>query len=126
MMGSVARPTGRTLLSATGWRPSLDVYETAEEFVMLVAVAGIQPEDVEVVVDHDTLRLTGNRPRPVCKGVTRIHQMEIDFGPFSHTVRLPEPVDADAASSTYRDGFLTIRLPKRSRAAGPIPVTVNE
>jgi HSP20 family molecular chaperone IbpA len=52
--------------------------------------------------------------------------MEIDFGPFNHAVRLPEPVVADTATSSYRDGFLTIRLPKQARVSGSITVKVSE
>lgn len=123
-LGSRAGPT--KFLSESGWRPSLDVYETPEEFIVLVSVAGIQPKDVEVMVDRDVLRISGNRLRPVEQKFTRVHQMEIDFGPFNHAIRLPQPVNADAASSTYQDGFLTIRLPKRAEAARPVSVTVRE
>ena len=125
-LGALARPGAAVLLSHTGWRPSLDLYETKEEFLVLVDVPGIQPQDVEVVVDRDILRIAGNRCRPVSQGITRVLQMEIDFGPFSHAIRLPEQVNSEAASSTYRDGFLTIRLPKRTKVSGPINITVSE
>ena len=125
-LGALARPGAAVILSHGGWRPSLDLYETEEEFLVLVDVPGIQPQDVEVVVDRDILRIAGNRCRPVGQGITRVHQMEIDFGAFSHAIRLPEQVNSDAASSTYRDGFLTIRLPKRTKVSGPISITVSE
>ena len=125
-LGALARPGAAVVLSHGGWRPSLDLYETKEEFIVLVDVPGIQPQDVEVVVDRDILRIAGNRCRPVGQGITRVLQMEIDFGPFSHAVRLPEQVNSEAASSTYRDGFLTIRLPKRTKVSGPISITVSE
>jgi HSP20 family protein len=125
-LGALARPGAAAVLSHRGWRPSLDLYETKEEFLVLVDVPGIQPRDVEVVVDRDILRIAGNRCRPVAQGITRVLQMEIDFGPFSHAIRLPEQVNSEAASSTYRDGFLTIRLPKRTKVSGPISITVSE
>jgi HSP20 family protein len=125
-LGALARPGAAVILSHGGWRPSLDLYETKEEFIVLVDVPGVQPQDVEVVVDRDILRIAGNRCRPVGQGITRVHQMEIDFGAFSHAIRLPEQVNSEAASSTYRDGFLTIRLPKRAKVSGPISITVSE
>lgn len=125
-LGALARPGAAVVLSHSGWRPSLDLYETKDEFIVLVDVPGIQPQDVEIVVDRDILRIAGNRCRPLSQGITRVHQLEIDFGPFSHTIRLPEQVNPEAASSIYRDGFLTIRLPKRTRVSGPISITVTE
>ena len=125
-MGSLSRPSAAILVSDSGWRPLLDLYETSEEFIVLVAVPGIQPKDMEVVVERDILRISGNRCRPLTEGITRVHQMEIDFGSFRHAIRLPEPVNPDEASSTYRDGFLTVRLPKRGKVAGPISITVSE
>lgn len=125
-LGALACPRAAVVLSHSSWRPSLDLYETKEEFIVLVDVPGMRPQDVEVVVDRDVLRIAGNRCRPLSQGITRVHQMEIDFGPFSHTIHLPEQVDSDGASSTYRDGFLTIRLPKRAKASGPISITVTE
>jgi HSP20 family protein len=125
-LGALARPGAAVVLTHRGWRPLLDVYETKDEFIVLVDVPGIRPQDLEVVVDRDVIRISGNRCRPLGKEITRVHQMEIDFGPFSHAIRLPEPVESDRASSTYREGFLTICLPKRGKAPGPISVKVTE
>ncbi|UCG11546.1 MAG: Hsp20/alpha crystallin family protein [Deltaproteobacteria bacterium] len=126
MFGSLSPPGVTTFQSATGWRPPLDLSETSNEFIILVDLAGTQPKDVEVVVDKDVVRFSGNRSRPSEQKVIRVHHMEIDFGPFSHAVRLPGPVNPDGAGSTYRDGFLTIRLPKQVRASGEVKVTANE
>ena len=61
---------------------------------------------------RERVQLRGNRCRPSEHDVTRIHHMEIDFGPFHKTIALPEPVEPNGATSNYRDGFLLIRLPK--------------
>lgn len=114
MIGSPSRAGAATFCGEAGWRPSLDLYETSEELVVLVDLAGIKPADVEVVVDGDILRLRGNRCRPSEKKVSRVHHLEIDFGPFSHSFRVPVPIDPEGASSTYRDGFLVINLPKKA------------
>ncbi|MBW1980839.1 MAG: Hsp20/alpha crystallin family protein [Deltaproteobacteria bacterium] len=124
--GALRRQTAATLLSDSGWRPQMDLYETDGDYVVLVALAGMKPEELEVVVDRDTLRISGNRCRPLSQGIIKVHQMEIDFGPFSQTIRLPEAVDSNRASSTYRDGFLTVRLPKQSKVTATISVTVEE
>jgi HSP20 family protein len=126
MFGSLSPPGAATFQSATGWRPPLDLYETSNELIVLVDLAGTQPKDVQVTVESDVVRVSGNRSRPQERNVIRVHRMEIDFGPFIHAVRLPAPVNPDGASSTYRDGFLSIRLPKQVRASGPVKVTTSE
>jgi HSP20 family protein len=126
MFGSLSPPGEAAFRNTTGWRPLLDLYETSNEFIILVDLAGIQPKDVQVTVDSDVVRLSGNRSRPQERNVIRVHHMEIDFGPFTHAVRLPAPVNSDGASSTYKEGFLTIRLPKQVRASGPVKVTTSE
>lgn len=126
MMGSLSRPGAATLCSGLGWRPSLDFYETTEEFIVLVDLAGVQPKELEVIVEREVVRIAGNRRRPSDKSLTRIHHMEIDFGPFSHAFRLPAQVDPDGASSTYRDGFLTIRLPKSTGSSQTVTVKARD
>ena len=126
MFGSPSRPGAATICGDTGWRPSLDLYETSEEFIVLVDLAGIQPKDVEVVVESQIVRISGNRCRPQDENLTRVHHMEIDFGPFSQGVRLPSQVDPDGASSTYRDGFLIINLPKQARVSASISVETSD
>lgn len=126
MFGSPSRPGAATVCADTGWRPSLDLYETSGEFIVLVDVAGIQPKEVEVVVESEVVRISGNRCRPQDENLTRVHHMEIDFGPFNHAVRLPSQVDPDSASSTYRDGFLIINLPKKASISASISVETSE
>jgi HSP20 family protein len=95
-----------------GWRPSWDIYETEDDLIVLVEMAGIQAEHMEISVGRDQLQLRGNRCRPSEHEVTRIHRMEVDFGPYHQIIVLPEPVEPNGATSNYRDGFLLIRLPK--------------
>ena len=126
MLRSPSRPGAATLCGDAGWRPSLDLYETSDELIVLVDLAGIKPKDVEVVVDGDTVRLRGNRNRPSEKNVNRVHHMEIDFGPFGHSFRLPVPIDPEGTSSTYRDGFLVINLPKKARTSTSVSIQSDE
>jgi len=126
MFGLPSRAGTATVCSDTGWRPSLDLYETSDEFIVLVDVAGIQPKDIEVIAESRTVRFSGNRCRPADENVTRVHHMEIDFGPFSHKLRLPSEVDPDGANSTYRDGFLVIKLPKKATMSASIAIKTDE
>ena len=97
-----------------GWRPAWDVYETENDLIVLVEMAGMQQENLEIDVDRDRLLIRGSRYRPGEHEVKRVHHMEIDFGPYYQIIVLPEPIEPDGVTSTYHDGFLLIRLPKVS------------
>jgi len=80
-------------------------------------MAGIKRDDVEIKVDRDRVQLRGDRCRPSEHAVTRIHHMEIDFGPYHQIIALPERVEPKGASLTYREGFVLTRLPKEVKSA---------
>jgi len=109
------------IYSNLGWRPLWDIYETEKDLVMLVEMAGVEIDDVDINVGRERVELRGNRCRPSEREVTRIYHMEIDFGPYHQIIALPEPVDPNGATVTYRDGFLLIRLPKEVKMASSKP-----
>jgi len=92
------------------WRPPTDVYETETNVVVKVEIAGIRDEDIEVIVQDDLLQVTGARSDSSERRA--YHQMEIPFGKFSVSIKLPASVLTDGASAEYEDGFLTINFPK--------------
>ena len=95
-----------------GFRPQVDCYRLADppELHVVVELAGVDPDDVKVVLDEHTLVVTGERRRPRLEGA-HYHQMEIDYGTFQRQIRLAEPVDVDAATATYERGLLRLVLP---------------
>ncbi len=95
--------------------PAADVYETEEVVVVLVDIAGIGEQEVEISVDGKSLSVRGDRePQPGHPG--RLYsQMEICYGPFQRDLLLPAEVDPDGAKATYNDGLLAIVLPKVRR-----------
>jgi HSP20 family protein len=92
------------------WSPPTDIYETENGYAIKVEIAGMSEDGFEVIVEGNVLMITGNRPDSPERRVYR--QMEIQFGKFEITVELPAPVDVENASAEYKDGFLTIQLPK--------------
>jgi len=95
------------------WSPPTDLYETEKEYVVSVEVAGMRDSDFEVVFDDGMLFVEGKR-----SDVTKrraYHQMEIHFGKFSTAVGLPGPIDLESSQAEYKDGFLTVRMPKAKR-----------
>jgi HSP20 family protein len=98
-----------------GWHPPADLYETEEGLVVRMDIAGIDPKDVQVVLDQTSLRISGVRHEPVAQQQRQYHKMEVPYGPFERVFRLPCPVCAEKAKAEYREGFLTITLEKRGK-----------
>ncbi len=92
------------------WSPPTDVYETDNEFVVRVELAGMREADFEVAYDNKILIISGIRTeKPERRAY---HQMEIRFGKFAVATGLASPVDVDHSVAQYADGFLTVTLPK--------------
>jgi HSP20 family protein len=104
------------------WQPRADVCETLDAVFVTVDLAGLSPEaisrSVEVTLTPDgrALVISGNREEPKYKEErTRCFQLEIFYGSFERTIPLPADVSfqRDKLAASYRDGLLTIELPKR-------------
>ena len=95
------------------WRPPTDVYETDENIVVKVELAGMQVDDFAISFADRRLVVAGNRPDPEGK---RIYQnMEIRYGPFCTEVRVGLALDQSAITATYEGGFLYVMLPKETK-----------
>lgn len=92
------------------WSPPTDLFETEDDLVVRVEIAGMKEENFEVTLENNVLMIGGVRAD--LSDRRAYHQMEIRFGKFATSVDLPVPVDAEAARAEYKDGFLTVSLPK--------------
>ncbi|MDZ4159886.1 MAG: Hsp20/alpha crystallin family protein [Anaerolineaceae bacterium] len=104
------------------WRPPTDVYETAEQIVVRVEIAGMSNDDFSVIIYQNTLVINGIR-RDVCQK-RAFHQIEIPFGDFSTEVELTSPVELERVEATYQDGFLQVVLPKPHKS--PIHISTTD
>ena len=93
------------------WRPPTDIFETEEYFIIKVEIAGMRDDDIEVAVENNLLRISGNRS-DIPEQKAYYHQMEIQSGKFEIMTEIPVSVDVEKAAAVYKDGFLTITLPK--------------
>jgi HSP20 family protein len=114
---SFIRPRGEGA-GATTSSLAVDVHEEGDNFVVTAPVPGIAPDDVEITVLGDTVRVRGERREERQEGGEgkRWLVREQRFGSFERMVRLPTPVKADAAKAEFKDGILTITLPKTEEA----------
>lgn len=94
------------------WTPPTDVYETEQKFIVRVELAGMREEDFEVALDEGLLTISGIRPDSNERRA--YHQMEIWFGKFEVIIDVPVPVNIDASTAEYKDGFLVVMLHKAS------------
>ncbi len=116
---------GNDRLAATSnWTPAVDVYETDQSVVLKVELPGVDPKDVEARVEDGTLYLKGERKfeNEVKEG--NYHRVERAYGSFTRTFTLPSSVDADKVAAEYKNGVLTLTLPKREEAK-PRPIKIN-
>lgn len=104
--------------SPRAWVPTVDVYETADEVVVLAELAGVAQEEIEVEVRGNVLIIKGER-RDIKQGVRRSYvQMEILWGPFERSIALPTSVRTEDTKAFYEGGFLEIVLPKAGMRGG--------
>lgn len=92
------------------WSPPTDVYETENEYVVRVEVAGMREADFEVVFEDGHLFVNGSRPDVPERRA--YYQMEIRYGKFSTVISIPGPVDIEQSVAEYKNGFLAVVLPK--------------
>lgn len=97
--------------SAHGAFPAVNLYETAEEYVLTAEVPGLSPQELEISLDGSTVTLRGERKIASEEGAS-VHRCERPAGAFRRAIDLPVPIDADKAEAVQRLGVLTLRLPK--------------
>ncbi|NNM85070.1 MAG: Hsp20/alpha crystallin family protein [Phycisphaerales bacterium] len=122
-LGGRAAPSADTVLNrgffgfwtTDSWRPSVNLYETPDAFVICADIAGMDKDRIDVRVDERQLTIRGRRNCPTPPGMARtvaVHLMEIDHGVFGRTVEVPANVDSEAIAAEYHQGLLWITLPK--------------
>ena len=99
--------------------PPTDIYESEDHLVVVMEIAGMKAEAIQVTFDKDILSISGSRKEPSSPPKTRLHQMEIDYGKFQRTLRIPFPLKSDGFKATYRQGFLVITVPKAQEPISP-------
>lgn len=94
------------------WSPTVDIKEDNENFLVKVELPGLKKEDIKISVRGNMLSVSGERKHESETKNKTFHRIERSYGRFSRTTALPSDVDPDKAKATYKDGILTITLPK--------------
>ena len=108
------------------WTPALDVHEDKDGFTIRVEVPGMKREDIVVSLQDGALVIAGERKEEKISEETEVHQQERFYGKFSRALTLPTAVAGDKVKAAYKDGILTVTLPKAEEAKPKqIDVTVS-
>lgn len=100
-------------LARRSWRPQMDIYETADEIVVLAEVAGVEKDDLEIEISTRAVRISGRRPSSPREENATYRLAEIQYGRFERMLFLPVPINTDKVKASLNNGFLTVRLAKK-------------
>jgi len=100
----------------SGWTPALDVFEQKENFVIKAELPGMKKEDITVSLHDGSLSISGERKSETRHEDAEVYRAERFFGRFQRAVTLPAPIAADKVQAQYKDGVLTVTLPKTEEA----------
>lgn len=105
-----------------GWRPAVEVTETADELELTAELPGMSRDDVEIELEHDMLTVRGvkeeKKEEEKEEGGATYRVSERSYGEFSRSFTVPSTVDAEDISATFEDGVLTVTMPKMAEARG--------
>lgn len=104
------------------WSPAVDIYETENELVLKADLPEVDPKNVGIQLENGTLTLKGERKFEDQKNGKGFHRIERSYGSFVRAFSLPDTVDGDKVKADYKNGVLTVTLPKKEVAK---PKTIN-
>jgi len=113
--------------SLTPWAPAVDIYETEHELVVKADLPDIKPEELDIRVENNILTIRGERKFEKKVNENNYLRVERTYGSFSRSFSLANTVNSEAIKAEYKDGVLTLTVPKREEAKPKqIKVNVNQ
>jgi HSP20 family protein len=110
----------------TTWAPSVDIYETPNELVVKADLPAVNEQDIDVRVENNLLTIRGERKFEKSVSEENYLRVERTYGSFSRSFSLPNTVNPEAIGAEYKNGVLTVTLPKREESKPrQVKVTVN-
>ncbi|MGB9561804.1 MAG: Hsp20/alpha crystallin family protein [bacterium] len=106
--------------------PPIDVLEDEKELVIKAEIPGVEKENIKVLVDNNMLTISGEKRAEKAEEGKNFYSVERRFGSFKRVITLPSTIDPDNIKATYKDGVLTVVLPKKEEArAKEIKITTE-
>jgi HSP20 family protein len=110
--------------SLTTWAPAVDIYETEHELVVKADLPDIKPEELDIRVENNILSIRGERKFEKKVNENNYLRVERSYGSFTRSFSLANTVNAEAIKADYKNGVLTLNIPKREEAK-PKQIKVN-
>ena len=98
------------------WTPSVDILETENELLLKADLPGVDMKDIDIEMENGTLTLRGERKFENETKEGGYHRIERSYGGFARYFTLPDTVDAESVKADYKNGVLTVKLPKKELA----------
>ena len=106
------------------WMPKIDVKETEKEIVVNVEVPGMTKDDINILLTDGLLTVSGEKRHESEDKKENFHVIERRFGSFKRSIRMPNDIEAEKIDASYKDGVLTIIVPK-SEAVQPKKIEIK-
>lgn len=116
---------GHELPSVASWQPCCNMEETDDAFIVEVELPGVTKDNVHLHVEGDTLHIAGERQASAERQGRSYLYLEQHYGRFERQLRLPGSVDREAIQAEFRDGILTVVLPKTAQRS-PTSETIRK
>jgi HSP20 family protein len=100
----------------TSWAPAVDIYETPNELVVKADLPDVNEKDVDVRVENNLLTIHGERKFDKSVSEENFLRVERTYGSFSRSFSLPNTVNPETIGAEYKNGVLTVTLPKREES----------
>jgi HSP20 family protein len=108
----------------TAWAPSVDIYETEHELVVKADLPDVKPEELDIRVENNILTIRGERKFEKSVNESNYLRVERSYGSFARSFSLANTVNSEAIKADYKNGVLTLSIPKREEAK-PKLIKVN-
>ncbi len=103
-------------LAAGQWMPSVDIYETEHELVLKADLPDVDPKDVDVRIENNTLTIQGERKAEKEVKEENYYRVERSFGSFARSFQLPNTIDTDKVKAEFSRGVLKLSMPKKEES----------
>ena len=110
------RENGKEMLTVADWAPTVDISEIEGEYLIKAELPGVEKDGVKITLEDDVLTLQGERKQEKEEKGRKYHRIERSYGRFVRSFTLPDSVDEAKVSAEFKDGVLSLHLPKTEKA----------
>ena len=110
------RTNGKETMTVANWAPTVDISETDGEYQIKAEIPDVRKEDVKVTVEDGVLTIQGERKQEKEEKGKRYHRIERSYGSFVRSFSLPDVIDEEKVKAEFKDGVLSLHLPKSEKA----------